>query len=270
MSEAPKPDSFETTSEYWDGVGAEWHGRPQRVWRMVSDLVNVRLIDRWFPEATEGSVLKTDLFDEVVGPGLVDRLAASFEQVVGIDISPAVVDLVRRRHPKLQAEVADVRELPFADGSFAAVVSNSTLDHFDRPEDIEAALSELHRVLAPGGRLLITFDNPGNPIVGLRNALPRKVLAASRMVPYAVGETLDRSGLGNALDRLGFETLAVSASWHSPRLLVVMGGHGIDRLGWPALRRAYARLWAWCEVFEGLPTRFVTGHFVVALARKRT
>ena len=94
MSESTNPDSFETSPEYWDGVGAEWHGRPQRVWRMVSDLVNVRLIDRWFPEATEGSVLKTDLFDEVVGPGLVGRLAASFERVVGVDISPAVVDSI--------------------------------------------------------------------------------------------------------------------------------------------------------------------------------
>ncbi|MBT8403459.1 MAG: class I SAM-dependent methyltransferase [Gemmatimonadetes bacterium] len=268
-SRASETDSFETSPEYWDSVGAAWHARPQRAWRVVSDRVNVRLIDRWFGTRVEGKVLKTDLFDEVVGGGLADRLAASFDQVVGIDISPAVVEVVRQRHPHLQAEVADVRELPFADGSFSAVVSNSTLDHFDRTDDIERALGELHRVLAPGGRLLVTFDNPGNPIVGLRNTLPRKVLAASRMVPYAVGATLDRSGLDRTLDRLGFDIVALSACWHSPRFLVVLGGHGIDRLGWPWLRRAYTRAWSWFEVLERLPTRFLTGHFVVALAEKR-
>ena len=161
-----KADSFETSPEYWDSVGAEWHARPQRAWRVVSDRVNVRLIDRWFGTRTGGKVLKTDLFDEVVGGGLVDRLATSFDQVVGIDISPAVVEVVRHRHPHLQAEVADVRELPFAHGSFSAVVSNSTLDHFDRTADIERALGELHRVLAPGGRLVVLeFTVPPNPLM---------------------------------------------------------------------------------------------------------
>ncbi len=62
--------------------------------------------------------------------------------------------------------------LPFPDGAFDRVFSNSTLDHFDSRDDIREALRELARVLHPEGELLLTLDNLANPVVRLRNALP--------------------------------------------------------------------------------------------------
>ena len=147
------------------------------------------LMRRWLAPAAGASVLKTDLFDEVAGSGLVPWLSSTFATVTGIDLSPAIVDMARARYPSLHAECADVRDLPFADSTFDAVVSNSTLDHFASGDDIATAFGELHRVLRPGGSLLVTLDNPRNPVIALRNALPARLRVASRMVPFSVGAT---------------------------------------------------------------------------------
>jgi SAM-dependent methyltransferase len=78
------------------------------------------------------------------------------------------VDLAEREVPGLRSVVADVRSLPFEDDAFDLVLCVSTLEHVGRDTEQyavdaaraddgdEAALRELHRVLAPGGRLLVS------------------------------------------------------------------------------------------------------------------
>src|SRR5438067_13622757 len=78
------------------------------------------------------------------------------------------VDLAEAEVPGLEAVVADVRELPFADSSFDLVFCISTLEHVGRDNEVyeveaareeqgdEAALRELRRVLAKDGRLLVS------------------------------------------------------------------------------------------------------------------
>jgi ubiquinone/menaquinone biosynthesis C-methylase UbiE len=84
------------------------------------------------------------------------------------------VELVRARHPLLDVHAADVRHLPFPDGTFDAVCSDSTLDHFDSAADIADALAEIRRALRRGGALLVTLDNGMNPLVAVRNAMPER------------------------------------------------------------------------------------------------
>jgi SAM-dependent methyltransferase len=159
-------------SGHWDAVLASWQEtRGSSLLRAYSDGVNRRLLERWLPRDC-GRALKTDVFDEAVAEGLSPFLAACAEALVAIDASPETVAAARRRYPELDARVADVRALPFEAGSFDAVVSTSTLDHFPSRADLETALRELHRVLAPGGVAVVTLDNPWNPLVALRNALP--------------------------------------------------------------------------------------------------
>ena len=69
--------------------------------------------------------------------------------VVATDLSPRMVELARERG--LDARVADVQELPFDEGEFDCAVANAMLYHV---EDVDRALSELARVLAPGGKLV--------------------------------------------------------------------------------------------------------------------
>jgi len=88
-----------------------------------------------------------------VGCGMgnfAERLAReTAAEVVATDLSPRMVEVARERG--LDARVADVQELPFDEGEFDCVVANAMLYHV---EDVDRALSELARVLEPGGKLV--------------------------------------------------------------------------------------------------------------------
>ena len=60
----------------------------------------------------------------------------------------------------VQYHEAAADHLPFADGSIDAVLMVRVFHHIAEPE---AALREIHRVLAPGGRLVFNFSNKRNP-----------------------------------------------------------------------------------------------------------
>jgi SAM-dependent methyltransferase len=187
---------------------------------------------------------------------------------VGIDLSVTITTAARDRYPNLHAAVADVRSLPFADSAFDVVVSNSTLDHFATRDDVLAGLRELTRILGRRGELLLTLDNPANPIVALRNLTPhfwRRV----GIVPYPVGTTLGRRRLDRALRQLGFDVVDEAAFMHCPRVLAVAVAGFLER---HADARSQKRFVAALGAFERMaewPTRYVTGHFVAVKAIKR-
>lgn len=89
-------------------------------------------------------------------------LAERASSVTGLDISPRMLAVTRGKLADrgLNADLceADMTSLPFADGSFDAVVSMLTLMHLPR-EDRQQAFCEAARVLKPGGRLLIEVKN---------------------------------------------------------------------------------------------------------------
>jgi SAM-dependent methyltransferase len=221
------------------------------------------LIERWLP-APVGRILKTDLFDELVAPGLYPILRSRADQVVAVDISPEVVAAARRRHPGLEAEVATITDLPFSQGSLDAAFSNSTLDHLATRGEVATALSELGRVIRPGGRLVITLDNPLNPLIALRDVLPQGLARAVRRVPYGSGWTCGPGRLRRMLADSGFVTPPVTAIMHAPRFLIAE----LDRRGRKPRNgddRLIARMLA-AERLERWPTRYLTGHFIAALA----
>ena len=88
-----------------------------------------------------------------VGCGFGD-LAARLEhelevEVVAVDLSPRMVELACAKG--VDARVADVQSLPFESGTFDCVTANWMLYHVP---DLDLGLSELARVLRPGGRLV--------------------------------------------------------------------------------------------------------------------
>jgi len=74
--------------------------------------------------------------------------------VVAVDLSPRMVELARERG--VDARQGDVQDLPFEDASFDVVVANWMLYHV---ADLERGLSELARVLRPGGRLVAATNS---------------------------------------------------------------------------------------------------------------
>ena len=81
---------------------------------------------------------------------LAERVARDLSaDVVAIDLSPRMVELARERG--VDVREGDAQALAFADGEFDCVTANWMLYHVP---DLDLALSELARVLAPGGRLV--------------------------------------------------------------------------------------------------------------------
>jgi SAM-dependent methyltransferase len=85
------------------------------------------------------------------GPGeLSERVARELgAEVVMVDTSSRMVDLARARG--VDARVGDVQDLSFGEGEFDCAVAAWMLYHV---ADLDRALSELRRVLRPGGRLV--------------------------------------------------------------------------------------------------------------------
>lgn len=111
------------------------------------------------------------------------RISATGASVVGVDNSPEMVAAARARG--VAAEVGNAEALPFADESFDAVFSNAAL-HWVRGQD--AMMSQVRRVLKPGGRFAAEMGGHGN-------------IAAIRVAFTAV---LARHGFGDREDGVNY------------------------------------------------------------------
>jgi SAM-dependent methyltransferase len=214
-------------------------------------------------------LLKTDLFNEGIAEGLYPALEPYADRVYGMDLSIGTVRTAQARHPRLLGVAADARRLPFRDGSFDVVVSNSTLDHFEAVADIAVSIAEVSRVLCANGHLLISLDNLANPLVALRNALPLDLLQRIGLVPYYVGASYGPRRLRHVLTQSGFEIEASGAIVHCPRwLAVALCRIAERRLRSTAAQQRWLRLLTGFERCSSLPTRYLSGHLIVARARK--
>jgi SAM-dependent methyltransferase len=144
----------------------------------------------WFDEArliVQGPQLSDVLGARPVGgrvlnAGCGEGLYAPFLErfpdvraIVNVDLArPSVArNHTDRRHRDLQASLT---RLPFASGSFDAVLCSEVLEHI--PDD-EAAVAELSRVLARGGLLLVSVPTPPAPLdrAHVREGYTREALA---------------------------------------------------------------------------------------------
>ncbi len=116
-----------------------------------------KTIDRLLDAAGVGA--GTRVLDVATGPGYAAATAAERgASVDGVDVAPAMVAHAKARVPAGEFHVADAENLPYANESFEAVVANFGILHFGRPE---RAVSEMARVLRPGGRVALTaWDQP--------------------------------------------------------------------------------------------------------------
>jgi SAM-dependent methyltransferase len=257
------------TKLYWDAIAHIWQDQhPQSLWRIHSDEINTALLDRWLPAGRFARVLKTDAFDEAVSAGLYPVLAQHARAVMGMDVSTTMLHAARARHPALRAAGADTRHLPYADGAFDAVISNSTLDHLNSQAEIAASLRELHRVLRHQGHLILTLDNPDNPAIALRNALPLRWLNRLGLVPYQIGSTCSERTLRRMLSQTGFRVLDVRFVMHHPSILAVLLTRGLEQRASPATQMRFLRGLMALERLADWPTRARTGHFVAVRAIK--
>ncbi|MDR6980513.1 SAM-dependent methyltransferase [Streptomyces sp. 3330] len=97
------------------------------------------------------------------GPGRVTGfLGALGLDVVGLDLSEAMLAVARRENPGIRFTQGSMLELDFADGSLAGVVSFYSSIHTP-VDELPALFAEFHRVLVPGGHLLLAFQVGDEP-----------------------------------------------------------------------------------------------------------
>jgi ubiquinone/menaquinone biosynthesis C-methylase UbiE len=92
---------------------------------------------------------QSPMLDAGCGTGL--NLASMPSGSIGIDLNPRNLDLVRERLPDHPVVLGDIEAMPFEDETFSTVVCTEVLEHVPYPD---VALSEIRRVLKPGGLLI--------------------------------------------------------------------------------------------------------------------
>lgn len=255
---------------YWDEVAEEARkGAPLDVWRAYMRFVYGKLIHAWFP--TRSSIaLKTDLFEEAVS--MQCPLADLGNGNIGIDRSLAVVRAAHHRFDHNGDNrgmlVCDLRSVALRSNSIPRILSGSSLDHFNKKADLSQALCELARVLAPGGILVLTLDNPINPIVWLRNHLPFHWLNRLGLVPYFVGVTCGLKEGRRQLEQVGLKVTHVTAVAHVPRAPAIFLTWMAERWKWHRWNRYMNGIMKSFETLEKWPTRYFTGYYLAFRAEK--
>jgi SAM-dependent methyltransferase len=101
------------------------------------------------------------------GPGETDAyLVGELGELHGVDISEGVLEAARERNPGFTYTLYDGERLPFADGEFDLVFAICVVHHVP-PARWRDFVTELTRVVRPGGLLALIEHNPLNPLTRL-------------------------------------------------------------------------------------------------------
>ncbi|HVY28967.1 MAG TPA: methyltransferase domain-containing protein [Polyangiaceae bacterium] len=171
-SVAPPPKDPTTEPGPWNAVAADYDAV---MFDQLPELTDVA-IELLAPERED------TILDVATGPGtLAVRLAPRVRRVIAIDFAEVMIErlrghIMRSRLPNLEARLMNGQDLAFEDDSFDAAASMFGVFLFD---DRKQGLLEMSRVVAPGGRAVISsWAAPeqntllGAGLEALRAALP--------------------------------------------------------------------------------------------------
>jgi ubiquinone/menaquinone biosynthesis C-methylase UbiE len=92
------------------------------------------------------------------GPGQTTKFLfdAGLLDIIGIDISPGMVNMARKIFPSIKFETGDLLALPYPAKHFASALAFYAIVHFDYPQ-VDLAFKEVNRVLKNGSHFLFSF-----------------------------------------------------------------------------------------------------------------
>ncbi len=137
-------------------------------------------------------------------------LAQAGATAVGVEVADAALRRARRAHPELDFRNAPIDgPLPFEDNTFDLVWASEVIEHV---ADTARWLSEVRRVLAPRGRLLITTPNHARVAILLRGIEAFSEPLGDHLHLYT------RRSLASTLDALGFDQVRIRLAGGPPLL----------------------------------------------------
>ncbi|MFA5907251.1 MAG: class I SAM-dependent methyltransferase [Vicinamibacterales bacterium] len=196
---------------FWAGVGERFPDLSGAASTRYYADNEQRLFTEHFGALDGLSILKTDLWDEARNTRILVWAHARGARAFGVDISRPTLMMAQDAFAAagfadgLSSAVGDVRDLPFADGSFDAVYSMGTIEHF---AETERAVAEMTRVLKPGGRAIIGVPNRLDPFL---RPLLATVMQAVGIYGYGYEKSYTRRALRQMLERAGLEVVAETA-----------------------------------------------------------
>ena len=147
----PCVDWLEETRTSYDTVA---HNYADLVRGSLEDLPVLRSVLVMFAELVRGG---SPVLDLGCGPGQVSAALQGLGlDIVGLDLSPAMVEIARREHPGPRYEIGSMTDLAHADASAAGALLFWSLIHV--PDDsVGTVVAEVFRVLQPGGVVAVGF-----------------------------------------------------------------------------------------------------------------
>jgi ubiquinone/menaquinone biosynthesis C-methylase UbiE len=199
-------------------------GQPTITYRTFSDNA-AENYERYFVPAI-GAPIARDLveraalragervLDVACGTGIVARLATEevgvTGTVAGLDVNPGMLAVARSVTPEdvtIDWHEASAEAMPLPDGVFDVVLCQMGLQFVP---DKAAALAEMRRVLAPGGRLVLNAPGPTPPpLAAMAEALATHVDPEVAGFVHAVFSLHDPEELRELLDTAGFDDVIV-------------------------------------------------------------
>jgi ubiquinone/menaquinone biosynthesis C-methylase UbiE len=173
---------FEAGADNWEALS----GQDERLQRIAA-------VTKWFDIDSGQLVLDVGTGTGVLLPFL-SRMVGSGGRVVGIDFSYSMVDKARKQADDevLFVTNAGVGAIPFRSGTFNRVTCFSAFPHFpDKPR----ALSEMARVLKPGGWLFVAHMHSREEIAALHGSVGGAVRKDHLPDPDEMTRLMETAGL---------------------------------------------------------------------------
>ena len=172
-SAAPDDDDewFAGVREQYDGVADAYDLADRTPVKLV--VMGPSVLGALRSELRRSTLAGTTGVDLACGTGFLTRLlAADGARVIGIDISPQMIERARaNRHERIEYRVGDVYQLDAAQlrastaEGFDFVVAGFLFNYATRPEQIETLTRQALALLRPGGVVVALLPNPDLPII---------------------------------------------------------------------------------------------------------
>ncbi|MEK7657615.1 MAG: class I SAM-dependent methyltransferase [Patescibacteria group bacterium] len=135
------------------------------------------------------------ILDAGCGPGVdVAYIISKDFDVIGVDISERILEIARKKNPKVHFKKADIRKLNFKPNTFDGIIASFSLIHIPK-KDIDKTVGNFYKLLKPKGVIYIGIQEGDSQEVLLAEPLkPDEKIFLNIMSSKEIKEILNKIG----------------------------------------------------------------------------